>query len=107
MEPAWICARSSANMLWLSLWDSKQWEWGCLVTLLPVFGTLYFLLGCPSSLDRRVCASSYCIFLCRVWLLSLGSLLCSEGKWRKSGSEGEGERLKGMVKGKRWSGCIV
>ena len=39
----------------------------------------------------RVCAQSYSIVLCHVQLISLGSLLFSEGKWR-NGFQGEGGR---------------
>lgn len=71
------------------------------LTLLSKLGTLFLLLDCPSSLDRRVCVQSYCILLCCVHLISLGSLLFSEGKWRESGSGGEGilEMVLGGVKG--------
>lgn len=37
-----------------------------------------------------VCAVSYYNLLCYVWLISLGGLLFSEGKQRRSGSGGEG-----------------
>ena len=39
----------------------------------------------------RLCAWSPYNLLCPVWLISLGGLLSSEGKWRRSRSGGRGE----------------
>lgn len=37
------------------------------------------------SVNMRAYALSFCILFCLVWLLSLGCLLFSEGKWKVSG----------------------
>jgi hypothetical protein len=37
----------------------------------------------------RVFAWSYCNLLCHDWLISLGGLCFSEGKWRGNGTGGE------------------
>lgn len=59
-----------------------------------------------SSLDERVCAWSYCSLLCQVWMLFLGGLLFSGGRWRGCGSAGEKRWCveTGHVENKLWSG---
>ena len=52
----------------------------------------------------RVCAYSYCILLYYVWLISLRGLLFSEGKWRSSGSGGEGRSGAGNLEERRERG---
>jgi hypothetical protein len=51
---------------------------------------------------------SYCSFLCLLLLISLGSLLFPEGKWKRSRSGEEG-RWQGSweerMGEKLWSGC--
>jgi hypothetical protein len=55
----------------------------------------------------RVCAQLYNNLLCHVELISLGGLLFSEGKWRKSGSGGWGEGWEEKREGKQWSECKI
>lgn len=47
-----------------------------------------------SSIGVRAFALSYCIFFCRVWWLSLGGLIFSEGRRWGNGSKGD----------RRWEG---
>lgn len=66
------------------------------MTLLPALKTLF---GFP-----------YCILFCWVWLLSLGSLLFSEGKLGRGVSEQEGEvklSWKEWRERSHWSRCTV
>jgi hypothetical protein len=58
--------------------------------LLSALETLFFLFGYLVQLGYEAFSLSYCILLCSVWLLSLLSLLFSEGKQSRSGSLGEG-----------------
>ena len=54
-----------------------------------------------SSFDMRVYSLFYCILLCCVWLISLGDLLFSEGKWKSSEFGGKDEVGElGRVEGK-------
>ena len=58
-EPAWVCAKSSANMLWLLVWCfCRPLKNGSEVpqTLLLADGTLFFYELPLSSPDVRVCA---------------------------------------------------
>lgn len=51
----------------------------------------------------RVCVWFYCTLLCYVWLIYLGDLLFTEGKWRSGSGEergGSGEGLGGEEGGK-------
>jgi hypothetical protein len=53
-------------------WDSLQWE------LLGLFYSGYVALSC---LSVSVFVLSYCILFGHSWLLSLGVLFFSEGRW--------------------------
>lgn len=60
------------------------------LTLLPSLETIFLLLGCLAQPQYQGYAQFYYILLCYVWLISLGDLLFSEGKWRRSRSGEEG-----------------
>lgn len=85
-ESAWICAKSSAYVLWLLSWcfgenpDSESWGVAGYYLLL---GPLFSYWAALPSLDVRVCVYSYWM-LCRT--RSLGGLLFSEGRWEWSAS---------------------
>jgi hypothetical protein len=68
---------------------------------LGLFSSNWFAL---SSLYMRAFALSYCILFCRVWWLSLGGLLSSEGKQKEVGLEerGSGGRSKEWREKKLW-----
>ena len=78
------------------------------LTLLPALGTLFLRLGCLI----RFCCKGLCLvllsLLCHIWLLSLGSLVSSDERWRVDpGVREVGERReKWREEGKLW-GCIV
>lgn len=57
----------------------------------------------------RSFAFSYCVLVCCAWLLSLGSLLFPEGKWRESvsGREGRWEGAEGNGGRGSWLAYIV
>lgn len=99
MKSTWVYTRSSVNMLWfftlVFLLDSQQWELRCLwlfCQLLESFSSYWVSL---SSFDMGVYAWSYCILLCHVWLMPLGDLPFTEGKQRRKGSTGMGNRRGG------------
>jgi hypothetical protein len=58
-------------------------------------------VGLLCSANMRVFTLSNCIMYCLVWLLSLGELLFSEGKWKRSGvgRDGRWGKLRGMEGG--------
>ena len=71
------------------------------VSVSALFGCLWNPFPPPglSSLDVRICAWPDCSLLCHIWLVSLGGLLFSEGKWCGVNLEergGDGERLGGL-----------
>lgn len=57
---------------------------------LLVLGTLFLLLGCLFSLNVREVPSFIATRHAMFGLTSLGSLLFSEGIWKRNESEGEG-----------------
>lgn len=68
------------------LWDSSLREevYLLLLCLLSgLFSSCWVVLSSPSV---EALALSSCFLFCCVWLLSLGGLLVSEGKWKGSGS---------------------
>ena len=102
-ESAGQYTKPFAHMLWLVcfwfLWDPNSWEWITLWLFCLLIGLFFSSWVASPSLDMRAWASSYCILLCCVQLISLGGLLFSEGKYRNTGSGGEGRLWRGGLGG--------
>ena len=75
-------------VVWCSYGTSNSGSWG----VSDSFACSWVAL---SSLYTKACAYSYCISLCYVWLISLGGLIFSEGKQRRSGRQGVGGGMDG------------
>ena len=92
MKPAWVSARSSTYMLRLFslgfLWDSQEWEWGCLWLFCLLLGPFCSYWVASFSHDISPCAWPYCILLYHIWFISLGSALF----WRETEEEQIKER---------------
>lgn len=110
--PVWIYTRFSVYMLWLlACCFVGLLTVGADVSLLPARETRFLQLGCFVQPDLSAFSLFYCVLFCPVWLLSLGSLLFSEGKQR------EWIWVRGMVVGSwekwsevncgLWSGCNI
>lgn len=72
--------------------------------LLPAPGSFFLLLGCSSSFRVMAFALSYCILSCCFWLLSLGGLLFSDGRWWRVDPVERGGRSQGGGTGKNGGG---
>lgn len=84
-EPVWVCTRSSVYVLYLlagCFCGTPDSGSGGPSDSLPALGTPFFLLGCFTHSQYESLFQSYCILLCHVELIFLGSLLFSERKWR-------------------------
>lgn len=80
------------------------------LTLLPAHGLFFQSYWvASSSLDIRVCAGPYCMFLYLVWLIFLGCLHFIEGKWSSASGESTGVTRMGISggRGREQLGYIV